>query len=169
MKIICSLGQTVLISNYPEYYRLVNHLSRHTKGYKIGIILGIYSLQRIFDEKYYTAIRGGILEAFGKLFGGNVKLFVYPSIKIGEGNGLLTLKDLVVPEEMKGILQYLMDNNKLAEIKDANTENLHIISDNVLDMIKDKDDDWMKYVPKKVATAIQESHLFGYKDKQLTE
>lgn len=166
--IICSLGQNVLISNYPEYYRLVNHLSRLTKGFKIGIILGIYSLQRIFDEKYYTELRGGILEAFGKLFGGNVKLYVYPSIKIDGGKELLTLDKLVIPEEMKSMLQYLKDNNKLEDIKNANLENLNIISDNVLDMISSGNDDWMQYVPKKVVAAIKENKLFGYSHKQLS-
>lgn len=30
--ILCSLGQNVLISNYYEYYRLTDYLSRITKG-----------------------------------------------------------------------------------------------------------------------------------------
>ncbi|MDH5366971.1 MAG: TonB-dependent receptor [Cyclobacteriaceae bacterium] len=167
--IICSLGQNVLISNYPEYYRLVNHLSRLTKGFKIGIILGVYSLQRIFDEKYYTGLRGGILEAFGKLFGGNVKLYVYPSIKIDGGKELLTLNELDIPEEMKSMLQYLKDNNKLEDINNANLDNLDIISDNVLEMISSGNDDWVRYVPKKVVTAIKENELFGYSHKQLPE
>src|SRR5690606_11575309 len=55
--IICSLGQSVLISNYYEYYRLVDYLSKITKGKKIGIILGIYALQKVFDERTYDKIR----------------------------------------------------------------------------------------------------------------
>src|SRR5690606_1629359 len=60
--IICSLGQNVLISNYFEYYRLVDYLSRITKGKKIGITMGIFALQKVFEEKTYENIRGGILE-----------------------------------------------------------------------------------------------------------
>src|SRR5436190_1072486 len=47
--ILCSLGQTVMISNYFEYYRLVEYLTKITKGKKIGIILGIFALQKIFE------------------------------------------------------------------------------------------------------------------------
>lgn len=167
--IICSLGQNVLISNYPEYYRLVNHLARLTKGYKIGIILGIYSLQRIFDEKYYTGLKGGLMEAFGKLFGGNVKLYVYPSIEIGGGNELITLNEIDVPVETTCMLKYLMENNKLEQIGDANIYNLNIVSDEVLKMIGDGNDQWVKFVPKKVAHAIIEKRLFGYSHNQLSE
>ncbi|MDH5475096.1 MAG: TonB-dependent receptor [Cyclobacteriaceae bacterium] len=167
--IICSLGQNVLISNYPEYYRLVNHLSRLTKGFKIGIILGIYSLQRIFDEKYYTRLRGGILEAFGKLLGGNVKLYVYPSISIDGGSELLTINDLVVPEEMKSLLQYLKDNDKLEDVGNANIKNLNIISDDVLKMIGDGNDEWVRYVPKKIAETIKKRHLFEYDQSKVID
>ncbi len=79
--IICSLGQNVLISNYFEYYRLVDYLSTITKGKKIGIIMGIYALQKVFEEKTYENIRGGILECFASLFGTNVKLYIYPALK----------------------------------------------------------------------------------------
>src|SRR5258708_30291112 len=57
--IICSLGQTVLISNYFEHYRLVDYLSKTAKGNKIGIIMGIYTLQKVFEEKTYENLRGG--------------------------------------------------------------------------------------------------------------
>ena len=159
--IICSLGQNVMISNYPEYYRLVDYLSKYTKGYKLGIILGIYNLQRVFDEKYYEKLKGGIMQAFGSLFGGNVKVYVYPSKNLETGE-LVTLDSLRVADNMKFMLKYLKDNNKIEKIKDANVENLHIISDHVLDMIKCGEEGWEKYVPKKVAKAIIEQCLFDY-------
>src|SRR5688572_11845175 len=90
--ILCSLGQTVLISNYFEYYRLVDYLSKITKGKKIGIIMGVNALQKVFDEKTYVNIRGGILECFASLFGTNVKLYIYPALQ-KDGKTLSTLKD----------------------------------------------------------------------------
>ncbi|MTI20651.1 TonB-dependent receptor [Fulvivirga sp. RKSG066] len=165
--IICSLGQNVMISNYPEYYRLVNYLSEITKGRKIGIILGIYNLQRVFDEKYYTHLRGGVLEAFGVLFGHNVTLYVYPSDKVGKKE-LYTLKNFELPEKEAGLFKYLIDNKKLVAVENADTKNLHIISDNVLEMIKRGDDDgWEAMVPRKVSEAIKEKCLFDYPCKPL--
>jgi len=165
--IICSLGQTVLVSNYFEYYRLVDYLSKITKGKKIGIILGIYALQKIFEEKTYDNLRGGIMESFGSLFGTNVKLYIYPAWK-RESNDLFTLKDFeeTIPVNLRSLFRYLIENNKLEDIKDANVNNLHIISDNVLAMIKKGDEGWEKFVPRKVQEAIKDHNLFDYSPEQ---
>lgn len=162
-EIICSLGQTVLISNYFEYYRLVDYLSRITKGKKIGIVLGIYALQKVFEEKTYEKIRGGILESFASLFGSNVKLYIYPSLRNGSKD-LFTLADFEkdLPDNLQPLFRYLIANNKLEDIRNANTNNLHIISDNVLALIRKGEEGWEKFVPSKVAEAIKENGLFDY-------
>jgi hypothetical protein len=161
--ILCSLGQNVLISNYFEYYRLVDYLSRITKGKKIGIVMGINALQKVFDERTYVNIRGGILECFASLFGTNVKLYIYPTLSTDKGK-LFTLRDFeqTLPKNLKNLFRYLMDNNKLEDIDDANVNNLHIISDNVLAMIKKGEPGWEKFVPHKVEEAIKENGLFDY-------
>lgn len=161
--IICSLGQSVLISNYFEHYRLVDYLSRITKGKKIGIIMGIYALQKVFDEKTYENIRGGILECFASLFGHNVKLYVYPALR-RNSNEFFTLKDFEkeLPDNLKHLFRYLMDNNKLEDVNDANTKNLHIVSDHVLAMIKKGESGWEQFVPHKVEEAIKKFGLFDY-------
>jgi len=163
-EIICSLGQTVLISNYFEYYRLVDYLSRITKGKKIGLVLGIYALQKIFEEKTYENLRGGILESFASLFGTNVKLYIYPSLRQLDGTELFTLSDfeMDLPDRLKPLFRYLMENNKLEDVRKANVSNLHIISDNVLAMIRRGEPGWEKYVPSKVEEAIKEQGLFDY-------
>ncbi|MBS1487006.1 MAG: TonB-dependent receptor [Bacteroidetes bacterium] len=160
--IVCSLGQNVLVSNYFEYYRLVDYLSKITKGKKTGLVLGIYALQKIFDEKTYSNLRGGILECFASLFGSNIKLYIYPALR--KDNTLFTLKDFEkeLPENLKPLFRYLMANNKMQDIEDANISNLNIISDNVLNMIKKGEPGWEKYVPHKVEEAIKEHGLFDY-------
>jgi hypothetical protein len=163
--IICSLGQNVLISNYYEYYKLVAYLSRITKGRKIGITMGIYALQKIFEEKTYENLKGGIMEAFAHLFGGNVKLYIYPALR-KDSNKLFTLKDFEaeLPENLKSLFRYLMDNDKLEDITDADVSKLHIISDNVLAMIKKGEPGWEQNVPHKVEEAIKALGLFDYPD-----
>lgn len=160
--IICSLGQNVLISNYFEYYRLVDYLSRITKGEKIGITMGIFALQKVFEEKTYANIRGGILECFASLFGTNVKLYIYPALR--DDGSLFTLKDFEqeLPRNLKSLFRYLVDNNKLEDISDANVKNLHIVSDNVLAMIRKGEHGWEKFVPHKVEEAIKERGLFDW-------
>jgi hypothetical protein len=161
--IICSLGQSVLISNYYEYYRLVDYLSKITRGKKIGIIMGINALQKVFDEKTYLNIRGGILECFASLFGTNVKLYIYPALQ-KDGKTLSTLKnfELELPDNLQNLFRYLVDNNKMEDVKNANVKNLHIISDNVLAMIKKGEPGWEQFVPHKVEEAIKEHGLFDF-------
>jgi hypothetical protein len=170
-EILCSLGQNVLVSNYFEYYRLAEYLSKITKGKKIGMIMGVYALQKVFEEKTYENIRGGILECFASLFGSNIKLYIYPAVKAN--NELFTLDtfEKELPANLKSLFRYLMDNNKLQDVEDANINNLHIISDNVLAMIKKGEEGWEKFVPHKVEEAIKEQGLFDYplvkKEEQL--
>lgn len=161
--IICSLGQNVLISNYFEYYRLVDYLSKITKGKKIGLILGINALQKVFDEKTYANIRGGILECFSSLFGTNVKLYIYPALG-KDGKSICTLKEfeMDLPDHLRNLFRYLMDNNKMEDVKNANIKHLHIISDDVLAMIRKGESGWEKSVPFKVQEAIKKQGLFDY-------
>ena len=163
---LCSLGQNVLISNYTEYYRLVRHISRLNGDRKIGLILGIYNLESIFEEKYYTNLKGGLLEAFGILFGINVIFYVYPSLK-RNSNEIYSLADFKVSEKQKSMLQYLLDNNKLVSVSNVSDKNLHIVSDDVLDMIKNGVEGWEELVPHKVASEIKLKKLFDYIEPQV--
>jgi hypothetical protein len=140
----------------------VDYLSRITKGKKIGITMGIFALQKVFEERTYENIRGGILECFASLFGTNVKLYIYPALR--EDGSLFTLKDFEkeLPNNLKNIFRYLLDNNKLEDINDADVKNLHIISDNVLAMIRKGEPGWEKFVPHKVEEAIKDKGLFDY-------
>ncbi len=72
-----SIGHTVIISNYSEFFRLTTYFRRYTKE-MIGVALGVNNLVEIFNEKYYENLPGGILESFGRMFRQSVKLYVYP-------------------------------------------------------------------------------------------
>ncbi|MDX2002444.1 MAG: hypothetical protein SFW35_08425 [Chitinophagales bacterium] len=159
--ILCSLGQTVMISNFREFYKLAHYMSGYTRNKKLGIILGFNTLDKIFDNKYYSELRGGILESFGILFGNNVKLYVYPTIDSETGQ-LLTLQDFAMPVKLAGLFQYLKDNDKIEDLKGANKEVMHIISDNVLAMLKTAEPGWEDLVPPQVINMIKIKCLFDY-------
>jgi hypothetical protein len=159
-ELLCSLGQTVLISDYHEYYRLVAYLSRFTKQ-KIGIIIGILNLAEIFNEKYYLNLKGGILEAFATLFSRNVKMYVYPA-RDKVSHEYMTCSNFTLSPSLTDLYEYLIVNDKLEDIKDVRLEYLNIVSDRVLEMIKNKEDGWEIMVPELVANAIKEKKLFSY-------
>lgn len=160
-ELLAGMGVNVLISNYQRHYRLVEYLSRFTRGRKIGIILGVHNLEKIFDESYYKDLRGGVLESFGVLFGNNVKLYVYPA-RDSQTAEIITLENMILPDHLKNLFLYLKDNGKLVDLENINEEVLDIISDNVLDMIRRAEDGWEDYVPWLVADAIKAHCLFDY-------
>ena len=43
--ILCSIGQTVLISSYQKYFKLIEFFSRHTKK-RMGVIMGAATLMK---------------------------------------------------------------------------------------------------------------------------
>jgi hypothetical protein len=159
--ILSSLGCTVMISNYQEYYRLVTYYSQFTKE-KIGIVLGVYALELIFDEKYYEKLSGGILESFSQLFSRNIKLYVYPANLRENPAELYTCRNFELPDHLIDLYQYLLANDKIENIRDFDRNSLHILSDNVLKMIKNGEQGWEAMVPDGVTKAIKEKNLFGY-------
>jgi hypothetical protein len=160
-ELLGTLGYTVMISNYLKHYKMVDYLASIAKEKKMGVILGIYNLHSIFDASYYENLPGGLLEAFGRGFGHNVKLFVYPAIDVETGE-MYTLENLRIPSELKGLLQYMKDNNKLEAIEKYNPKLLSIMSDDVLSKIKANAANWEDDVPEEVVKAIKFYELFGF-------
>ena len=160
-ELLGSLGYTVMISNYLKHYKMVDYLASIAKEKKMGVILGVYNLHSIFDERYYDNLPGGVLEAFGKGFGHNVKLFVYPAIDVESGE-LYSLHNLRIPKHLNGLLQYMHDNNKLEAIESYNEKLLSIMSDDVLSKIKANASHWEDDLPEQVVKAIKYYELFGF-------
>lgn len=156
--ILCSLGQTVLISNFHEYYKLVAYLSKITK-LKLGVVLGFPNLEYIFSEDHYGDLQGGILESFATLFSRKVKLFVYPTLREGIIYNCLRFNP---PSHLIDLYRYLIANNKIEDIHHYNEINLSVQTDKVLNMIKQGEAGWEDYVPHEVSHMIKERRLFGY-------
>jgi hypothetical protein len=156
--ILCSLGQTVMISNFHEYYKLVAYLSKITR-LKIGMVLGYPNLEYIFSEEHYQDLPGGILESFATLFSRKVKLFIYPTLRDGMIYNCLKFNP---PPHLIDLYRYLIANNKIEDIRHYNEANLNVDTDNVLQLIKHGADGWEQYVPNEVAAMIKERCLFGY-------
>ena len=160
-ELLGSLGYTVMISNYLKHYKMVDYLASIAKEKKMGVILGVYNLHSIFDERYYDNLPGGVLEAFGRGFGHNVKLFVYPATDVDSGE-LYSLSNLRIPKHLNGLLQYMHDNNKLEAIENYNPKLLSIMSDDVLSKIKANATHWEDDLPEQVVKAIKYYELFGF-------
>ena len=165
-ELLCSLGQTVMISNFQEYYKVVEYFSNYTKA-RMGLALGVNNLVDIFDEKYYRHLSGGILEAFGKLFYRDLKVFLYPMLD-EEGN-IVNSENLKVHPRMKELYKFFKFNGKVIDIEDVDDKNLEIFSREVLKMISKGKPGWETMLPKGIAELIKKHHLFGYNETKLLE
>jgi hypothetical protein len=177
--LLADIGFTVLISDYPEYYRLTSYFRRYSKE-MIGVAMGINNLLEVFDEKYYENLEGGILESFGRLFRNAVKLYVYPMREVaferyivaanGAGpqaqshapNVMISAKNLKIVDHLASLYAFLLENHCIECILGFDSTILNIFSRDALQKIKDKNSLWERMVPIPVAEAIKRRKLFGY-------
>ena len=163
-KLLCSLGQTVLISNFQEYYKLVEYFSQYSKN-RMGLAMGVNNLIDIFDEKYYRHLSGGILEAFGKLFFKDLRVYLYPMQN--EDGTLTTSENLKVHPRMKELFKFFKYNGKVVDITDHDATTLSIFSRTVLKMIADGEPGWEAMLPEGVSKIIKQKSLFSCETEEL--
>ncbi len=163
-ELLCSLGQNVMISNYQEYYKLVEYLSEFTKE-RIGLAMGVNNFVQIFNEKYYRNLSGGILEAFGKLFFKDLKVYLYP-LKDRSTGEIKTSENLMVHPRMKELYKFFKYNGKVVDIKDYNPDILEVYSKTVLEMISNGENGWEEMLPNGIPEIIKEERLFGYSKRK---
>ncbi|MBE7628924.1 nicotinate-nucleotide adenylyltransferase [Tenacibaculum piscium] len=164
-ELLCALGQNVMITNYQEYFRLVDYFGEFTKE-RMGLAMGVQNLVQIFDEKYYRNLSGGILEASGKLFYRDLKVYMYP-YKDEETGDFINSENLKVHPRMKELYKFFKNNGRLVDIKNIDQNSLHIFSRRVLKMIKNNEEGWEKMLPEGVSKTIKEKRLFGCSRKRI--
>ena len=89
--------------------------------------MGVNNLEAIFDPVYYSKLKGGILESFGRLFGRNIKLLIYPATD-GENGDLHNCDNVQIDEKLKHLFYYLTENDQIQDINNCNKELLSISS-----------------------------------------
>lgn len=157
--LLCVLGQKVLISNFPQYYKLTQYLSKF-RAHHMGLLLGVYNFKQIFESDYTTS-EGGFMGALGQLFRPNVHVFVYPYASTDKKE-FLSIENVEVQPALKHLYEHLKHSKQLHDVKDFNKENLHIYSRKVLNMIINNEPGWEEMVPPSVAKTINEKCLFGH-------
>ncbi len=165
--ILNGMGQHVMVSTFREYYKLVGYFSRFRIG-RLRIVIGIPTFLNVLDEKYYENLRGGILEALGRLFPENVKFYVYPTLssistdRKDTSGELLTTKNIDLPDQIRPLFDYLVDCRKIIDIKNVKKDRLYISSPYVLKMIREDISGWELMVPNYIEEVIKKRRLFGY-------
>ena len=154
------LGYNVLISSYMRFFTMRAFLNRISKK-KLGIVLSVPNIIDIFNEQFYEGMEGGILESFGKLFASGTRLYVYPRVDFNTGE-MVTTDTLKVPEHLKHLYRYLLDNRYIVPLSDPDPNVMGIHSHQVLQEIQYGDGDWKNHVPPSAYEKIVSKKLFGY-------
>jgi hypothetical protein len=165
--VLAAAGKTVLISEYFEYYRLAAYLTRYTTE-PIAVTMGAASLRDLFKEQYYVELEGGILEAFGKLFTKDLRIYVYPLRD--QATGLLnTVENVELPPDMRHLFRHLVERGTIKQLDNFDESVLHIFSRDVLRRIKEHDASWEDMVPPEIADVIKRRGFFGYREADMPE
>src|ERR1700726_4167592 len=165
--VLAAAGKTVLISDYFEYYRLAAYLTRYTSQ-PIAVTMGVASLQDLFMEQYYAGLEGGILEAFGKLFTKDLRIYVYP-VRDQVSGLLSTAENVEMPKNLCGLYHHLTERGRIKHLDNFDESVLHLFSRDVLRRIKENDGSWDGLVPPEIAEVIKRRHYFGYREAEMPD
>ena len=161
--VLAAAGLTVLVSDFFEFYRLAGYLRGLTTK-PLGLAMGAITIPDLFDANYYTNLDGGLLESIGRLFRGDMTLFVYPYSD--RQTGLLkTVETLELPPDAKPLYDYVERAGKVVGLTNHDPACLNIDSRDVLKRIVGGDGTWELVVPPAIVQIIKDRNLFGYKRK----
>ena len=159
--VLRTLGYMVLISNLGRYFRLVEHLLRYTQR-PIGFALGVSALHAILKDEHYKDLAGAMLEAVGRLFAQNVRIYLYPMRDPSSG-AILTADTISIAPPLKHLFAHLTEHRNVVSLASYDETCLSIDSDEVLRQIRSGDVAWERCVPAEAVEAIKRGRLFGWK------
>ncbi len=159
-EVLCALGYDTIITNTNNHMSMVKYFGEQ-KVEKFGLVIGVRQLLELINERYYQNQEGGLLNAFGELFTRKISLYTYPALQFGS-NEIMNSKNLPVPNGIQYLYKFLLDSELIRDLENYNPDTLHIMPDEVLNMIRNNVDGWEKYIPSKLVTVIKEKCLFGY-------
>ena len=157
---LAAINQPVLITRYPEFYRLSRYLSQYT-SMPIVFAMGGGALAKIINIDDYTDLEGGFMEAMSKLFRKNVKAFIYPQISANKE--IVTAESFKPPKDTELLYKHLLQQGHLVTVKSMEKDSSPFTSKEVIRRMKAEDESWKDLVPTEVADTITKRKLFGYR------
>jgi len=96
------------------------------------------------------------------MFPVHTRFYIYPALDRNTGKVLL-VDDVEMEPDVKHIFNYLVDNRKIRNLRQAKKKWLPIDPREIIRLIEANDNRWEKMVPKYVAKQIKTKKIFGYK------
>lgn len=153
-------NQSVIVSDYPEYYLVAEYLARYAAT-QIALPMGIGNFMELIRESRYEHLPGGLLEATGRLMGQGVRIYVYPWLDAETGKRL-ALETIAVPDSVRKLFDYLLERGYVQSLEGLSDDALRVKSDHIYEWIRAGNPRWQDHVEPGVAEAIRKGRLFGY-------
>jgi hypothetical protein len=126
-------GYSVMVSRFREFYQVTNYLRRYTSE-SLTFLMGISTLVRLCQPRYYDKLAGKVLEGLSRFFTENVYVYAYPMRKeefvsrLSEASVDLPLddnfsgawiqvSDLKATGSVQHLFNYLIDEGAIVPIK----------------------------------------------------
>ncbi len=156
---LTALGHEVLLSNFQLFYQMKSFLRECTREH-IGIVIGASLLPKMFDEAYYTALPGGILESMSRLFDANSRVYVFPH---KTPDSCMTADTFNPEPNLQYLYKHLLANNWITNVLQCDDIDTIIHSSDVRKMLENGNPAWKSLVPEKARELIESRQLFGYR------
>lgn len=153
---LCALKHHVLVSNFFLFYRLKRYLRTMTK-LPIGILLAARHLGRLFDESHYRDLEGGLLEGLGKLLDSQTRVYVCPQM---QDEQCLLAENFAPAPPLRSVFDYFRSQNWITDLGGCDNLGEYVSSEKALEMIKQANPQWEKFVPAAAAKIIKDKKLF---------
>lgn len=141
-----AMGKNVLISRFGAFHRLGSYLSRFTQE-PVGLVLSLDVMEKLFQEKWYEDLPGGILENFGRLFKHSLRLYVYPILD-RDSEQVRAVNKAEVPGHLHSLMQHLMESGRIVNVAaHARRELLRYWTTDIRRMMQDNHPEWRRLVP----------------------
>lgn len=153
------LGHSVLVSNFFLFHGLKAYLRRYTDQ-PIGLVIGASHLEKLFDQKYYTELSGGILEGFSRLFDEKTRMYVFP---FKSEEICLTSQTFHPGPKTRFLYEHLKANKWVMDLAGCDEVDTSMHSHAVRELLAAQDPKWEAMVPEAVSERIKAYQLFGYR------
>jgi hypothetical protein len=128
---------TVVVTNYPEGYQVLNYLRRYTAA-PIRVVLWISMFLQLMEERVFPSLPGAVLEGFGRLLFTDVTIYVAPMrqdllvsalgglpeglLRESSSRDLLTLDDFLPKPPLDHLFHYLRAAGRIVSLEEGQTK-----------------------------------------------
>ena len=146
-----SMKKDILITRYSLFYELKQYARLFTEK-PFAIVVSARHLEKLFDEKFYFDLSGGLLEGMSKLLGRFSRLYIYPHKT--ESVCLIT-KSFFPQKNVSHIYNHFIEHKMIQDIAGCDDIKEFVHSEDIAKMQKSKNSAWKKFVPTEVVKVIE--------------